>query len=205
MRARSDQVKSGRVTWRRRTPAGGAAPGSQRLSGSRPSGEAWRTRRIDERAGRGRRAPQRGRFLGTIPPVKAVAAGVWTLEVEERRAGDVWSRSTGRGPIATPRPGTQQRDEAVGVVLDVEVVGPACERLDEGGCRVLSEQARRGQPQQSAPRRRLAHLQHGAVLQPEYLGRPLHRAHALPLRLPSAGSASGSTFLVAAFPARRRR
>ena len=70
---------------------------------------------------------------------------------------------------------SSRRLELAGVAhaqLDVEVVGPAGEQLDQPGRRVLGEQARRGHPQQPSAVAGLADLEDRPVLQAEHLGRP---------------------------------
>ncbi len=80
------------------------------------------------------------------------------------------------GPIATSTARVSSRAancaRAAHAQLDVQVVGPAGEQLDQPGRGVLGEQAGRGHPQQPAAAAGLADLEDGAVLQAQHLGGP---------------------------------
>jgi hypothetical protein len=60
--------------------------------------------------------------------------------------------------------------------LDVEVIRPAGEQVDQSRRGVLGEQAGRGHPQQPPPAAGLADLEDRPILQPQHLGRAAGQA-----------------------------
>src|SRR5665647_3448186 len=102
------------------------------------------------------------------------------LVLEERRADrrgvDVRGHRA-EGDVDGTR--EQQRAElawAADAQLDVQVVGPAGEQLDETWCRMFGEQARSGDAQEATTNAGLAHLEDRAILQPQHLGRSAGKA-----------------------------